>query len=88
MIAFLDYPEQMRRMIYTTNPVEALHRILRKLIKGKAAWVSDTALLKQIYLSLMHNKKSWKRSAHGWKSIQRELKQMYGERFTRHVEDS
>ncbi|MEZ4911463.1 MAG: hypothetical protein R2774_11465 [Saprospiraceae bacterium] len=42
-------------MIYTTNPVEALHRIIRKIVKGKAAWVSETALLKQIYLSLMHN---------------------------------
>lgn len=88
LMAFLDYPEQMRRMIYTTNPVEALHRILRKLIKGKAAWVSETALLKQIYLSLMHNEKSWKRSAIGWKSIQRDLKEMYGARFTRHLEDS
>jgi len=87
-MAFLDYPIQMRRMIYTTNPVEALHRILRKFIKGKAAWVSETALLKQIYLSLKHNEKSWKRSAFGWKSIQRDLKEMYGERFTRHMEDS
>lgn len=88
LMAFLDYPVQMRRMIYTTNPVEALHRILRKFIKGKAAWVSDTALLKQIYLSLMHNEKSWKRKAHGWKPIQRDLTEMYGERFTMHLEDS
>jgi putative transposase len=72
-------------MIYTTNPVEALHRIIRKLIKGKAAWVSETALLKQIYLSLMHNEKSWKKRAHGWKAIQRDLVKMYGERFSRHL---
>jgi len=72
-------------MIYTTNPVEALHRIIRKLIKGKAAWTSDTALIKQIYLCLMHNQKSWKRSAYGWKAIQRDLIKMYGERFTRHL---
>lgn len=85
LMAFLDYPKELRRMIYTTNPVEALHRIIRKLIKGKAAWVSDTALIKQIYLSLMHNQKSWKKSAYGWKSIQRDLVQMYGERFSRHL---
>lgn len=85
LMAFLDYPKELRRMIYTTNPVEALHRIIRKLIKGKAAWVSDTALIKQIYLSLMHNQKSWKRNAYGWKSIQRDLVQMYGERFSRHL---
>lgn len=85
LMAFLDYPKELRRMIYTTNPVEALHRIIRKLIKGKAAWVSDTALIKQIYLSLMHNEKSWKKNAYGWKAIQRDLIQMYGERFSRHL---
>lgn len=85
LMAFLDYPKELRRMIYTTNPVEALHRIIRKLIKGKAAWVSDTALLKQIYLCLMHNEKSWKKSAYGWKAIQRDLVQMYGQRFSRHL---
>ena len=77
LMAFLDFPAQMRRMIYTTNPVEALHRIIRKMIKGKAAWVSDTALIKQLYLALMHNEKSWKRRAYGWKSIQRDLLRLY-----------
>jgi transposase-like protein len=85
LMAFMDYPKDLRRMIYTTNPVEALHRIIRKLIKGKAAWVSDTALIKQIYLCLMHNEQSWKRSASGWKAIQRDLVQKYGERFSRHL---
>lgn len=85
LMAFMDYSKELRRMIYTTNPVEALHRIIRKLIKGKAAWVSDTALIKQIYLCLMHNEKSWKRNALGWKAIQRDLTQKYGERFSRHL---
>jgi putative transposase len=88
LTAFLDYPKDMRRMIYTTNPVEALHRIIRKLIKGKAAWVSDTALIKQIYLSLIHNEKSWKRRAYGWKAIQRDLKKMYGPRFAKHLDQN
>ncbi|MBK8045334.1 MAG: hypothetical protein IPK21_23380 [Haliscomenobacter sp.] len=39
LMAFADYPAGMRGMIYTTNAVEALHRIVRKLIKGKAAGV-------------------------------------------------
>jgi len=88
LTAFMDYSKDLRRMIYTTNPVEALHRIIRKLIKGKAAWVSETALIKQLYLCLMHNHKSWKRPANGWKAIQRELAQKYGERFSRHLVES
>lgn len=85
LIAFMDFPKEMRRMIYTTNPVEALHRIIRKIIKGKAAWVSDTALMKQIYLSLMHNEKSWRRKAYGWKSIQRDLLYTYPDRIERYT---
>ncbi len=81
LMAFLDFSTQIRRMIYTTNPVETLHRIIRKLIKGKAAWVSDTALIKQIYLSLMHNQKSWRGNAYRWKSIQRDLMENYAERI-------
>ncbi len=88
LMAFLDFPSELRRMIYTTNPVEAVHRIIRKLIKGKAAWPSDTALMKQIYLSLMHNEKSWRKRAYGWKAIQRELSELYGDRFTKHLEPS
>jgi putative transposase len=80
LVAFMDFPKEMRRMIYTTNPVEALHRIIRKLVKSKAAWVSDTALIKQVYLALQHNEKSWRRRARGWVSIQRDLLDLYPDR--------
>ena len=80
LMAFLDFPIGMRKMIYTTNPVEALHRIIRKMIKSKAAWVSQTAILKQIYLSLMHNEKSWRRKAYGWTTIQRDIMKLYPDR--------
>lgn len=83
LMAFLDFPLPMRKMIYTTNPVEALHRIMRKLIKSKAAWTSETALLKQLYLSITKNQKSWKRKAHGWTSIQRAIMELYPERIPR-----
>ena len=86
LMAFMDFPVEMRRMIYTTNPVEAVHRIVRKLIKGKAAWVSDSALIKQMYLSLMHNEKSWRRRARGWTSIQRELLELYPTRIENYLQ--
>ena len=85
LMAFMQFPKEMRRMIYTTNPVEAVHRVMRKLIKGKAAWTSETALLKQLYLSLMHNQKSWKRNAFKWKPILYELIKTYGQRIEKHL---
>jgi len=83
LLAFMDFPTGMRKMIYTTNPVEALHRVMRKLIKSKAAWVSQKALTKQLYLSLMHNEKSWRKKAYGWMAIQRDIMKKYPDRVPR-----
>ena len=85
LMAFMDYGENIRRMIYTTNPVEAVHRVMRKVTKTKGAWSNDKGLLKQLYLTLKYNEKSWKRTAFNWKVIQRELMEHYGERYTRYL---
>jgi transposase-like protein len=85
LMAFMDYGENIRRMIYTTNPVEAVHRVMRKVTKTKGAWSNDKGLLKQLYLTLKYNEKSWKRTAFNWKVIQRELMEHYGERYIRYL---
>lgn len=85
LMAFMDYGQNIRRMIYTTNPVEAVHRVMRKVTKTKGAWSNDKGLLKQLYLTLKYNEKSWKRTAFNWKVIQRELMEHYGERYTRYL---
>lgn len=82
---YFEFGEHLRRMVYTTNPVEAVHRVLRKLLKGKAAWSSQLGLTKQLYLSLMQNEKSWKRQVRSWTSVQRELIATFGERYERHL---
>lgn len=83
LMVFMDFSEHIRRMIYTTNPIEALHRIIRRIVKSKGAWVSERALRKQLFLSLQQNEKSWKRKAFHWLVIQQELEDKFGERFTR-----
>jgi putative transposase len=85
LMGFMDYGQNIRRMIYTTNPVEAVHRVMRKVTKTKGAWSNDKGLLKQLYLTLKYNEKSWKRTAFNWKVIQRELMEEFGERYTRHL---
>ncbi|HMM53327.1 MAG TPA: IS256 family transposase [Burkholderiaceae bacterium] len=78
---FFDQPEAVRRVIYTTNPVEALHRVLRKATKTKGAFISESALEKQLYLTLVHNQKSWKTKVRGWPDILRALRNHFPERF-------
>jgi len=85
LMHFMDYSENIRRMIYTTNPVEALHRIMRKVTKTKGAWSNDRGLIKQLYLTLMHNKQSWNRTAFSWHTIQMELIDQFGQRYERYL---
>lgn len=85
LMAFMDYGSNIRRMIYTTNPVEALHRIMRKVTKTKGAWSNDKGLLKQLYLAIHHSEGSWKRKAFSWTKIQRELVEKFGNRYEEHL---
>lgn len=48
--AYFKYEENVRRLIYTTNPIEGLHRQIRKYTKSKAAFTSETALFKALFV--------------------------------------
>lgn len=85
LMAFMDYSHSIRRMIYTTNPVEALHRVLRKVTKTKGAWTNDKALLKQLYMILTHSHNKLNRKVFGWLSIQKELVDMFGGRYEKYI---
>jgi putative transposase len=65
-IPFLGLPPEARRVIYTTNAIEALHRQLRKVIKNRGAFPSDEALLKVVYLAVRDTMKSWQRPSTYW----------------------
>lgn len=80
LTAFMDYPEDIRRMIYTTNAVEAVHKVMRKTTKTKGALTSEDALLKLLYLTLKRQEKTWKRRANGWSSIIRTLANEFPDR--------
>ena len=84
-MAFMDYGSNIRRMIYTTNPVEALHRIMRKVTKTKGSWVNDKGLLKQLYLTLKYTEKSWKKKSLNWLPIHRELIDKFGSSYVQYV---
>lgn len=74
------YPEQIRRIIYTTNAIENFNRQLRKVTKTKSAFVSDDALLKQLYLVTMHVTDKWTMPIKDWGSILMHLMIYFGDR--------
>src|SRR5690625_5789648 len=83
LMNFMDFGQHLRRMMYTTNPVEALHRVIRQATKSKGAWISEKALTKKLHLVIMENAKSGTRKAFNFRTIQRELAEEFGDRYTK-----
>jgi transposase-like protein len=63
---YFKYPEDIRRIIYTTNVVEGFHRQIRKVTKTKGAFSSETALLKLLYLTVQNIMKKWTQPLRNW----------------------
>jgi len=63
---FLDYPEEIRRAIYTTNAIEAMNRKFRKSIKTRGHLPSDQAALKLLFLCLRHGNNGRVRRSRDW----------------------
>jgi putative transposase len=66
VIPFFDYPEDIRKVIYTTNAVEALNRTLRKIIKNRGAFPTDGSIYKLLYLALRKASKKWTMPIRNW----------------------
>lgn len=63
---FFKYPEDIRRVIYTTNIIESVHRQFRKLTKTKGAFPNEDSLLKLLYLGIQNASKKWTMPIHNW----------------------
>lgn len=66
LTTYFKYPQDVRRMIYTTNIIEGYHRQLRKVTKTKTAYPSDEALRKIIYLATVDAAKKWTMPLRNW----------------------
>jgi putative transposase len=66
---YFKYPEELRRIIYTTNIIEGFHRQLRKYTKNKGAFTSENALLKLIYCACQKVIEKWNQPMHNWALI-------------------
>jgi transposase-like protein len=63
---YFKYPEDIRRIIYTTNTIEAVHRQFRKLTKTKGAFPNQDSLLKLLYMGLQNASKKWTMPIQNW----------------------
>jgi transposase-like protein len=77
---FLALTEDLRRIVYTTNTIEAMHRHIRKAIKTRGHFPDEQAATKLIYLAIERAETKW-RSARAWTAARRALKIHFGDRF-------
>jgi putative transposase len=68
VIPFFSFPEEVRRVVYTTNAVESLHMSLRKIIKTRGSFPSEEAAMKLLYLALSKIGEKWETVQH-WKQM-------------------
>ena len=78
---FFQYSPLIRKVIYTTNAIEAFHRQLRKVTKTKGSFTSDNALLKLLYLVQRDITSKWTKPMHNWNQILSQLGILYDERL-------
>lgn len=78
---FYDYTPAIRRIIYTTNPIESYHRMVRKVTKTKGAFSSEDAIVKQIYLATVNANTKWQGPMFGWPTVRTELINYFGDRL-------
>jgi transposase-like protein len=81
VIPFFDYPQDIRKVIYTTNAIESLNHSLRKVIKTKGAFPNDASILKIFYLALTNIAKKWTMPIHTWKAALSQFAIKFAGRF-------
>jgi putative transposase len=79
-VPFFAFAPAIRKMIYTTNAVEALHRSLRKIIKTRGSFPNDEAALKLLYLAIKNAGMRWRRGIE-WTAAMGQFAIQFGDRF-------
>lgn len=79
---YFKYPQEIRRLIYTTNAIEGFNRQLRKVTKNKSVFPTDDSLLKILYLATMDITKKWTGKCRDWGKIHSQLEIFFADRLT------
>ena len=78
---YFKYPQEVRRLIYTTNAIEGFNRQLRKVTKSKSVFPTDDSLFKMLYLAMMDITKKWTGRRQDWSVIYAQLVIFFGDRI-------
>ena len=81
LATFFEFPQEIRRLIYTTNTVESYHRQLRKITKNKGSFPTKESIRKLLYLATMDITKKWTGTIQNWPLILNQLAIRFEDRW-------
>lgn len=81
VIPFFAFPEAVRKIIYTTNAIEAMNSKLRRAVRARGHFPNDEAAIKLLYLVLNHLAQDWKRPPREWTEAKTQFAIIFSERF-------
>jgi len=83
VIPFYAFPNDVRRLIYTTNAIEALNSKLRRAVRARGHFPTDDAAMKLLFLVLNRSEKEWTMPAREWHMAKAQFAVLYQERFNK-----
>jgi len=81
LTVFLEFPVEIRKIIYTTNTIENLNGKIRKYTKNKLSFPTDEAVRKSVYLAINEISKKWTQPIRNWGIILNQFMTIFGDRI-------
>jgi putative transposase len=81
LTTFFEYPQEIRKLVYTSNAVEGYHRMVRKFTKTKAIFPTDDSIRKVVYMSVMEIQKKWSLPIRDWGLVYSQIMIYFEDRF-------
>lgn len=81
----MEYPIEIRKVIYTTNPIESVNSALRKVTRGKGSFPNNEAVIKLLYLRMKELEKKWTKSIPNWSIILNQLLLLFHDRIINYI---
>ena len=83
VVPFFAFPAEVRRLLYTTNAIEALNSTLRRAVRARGHFPTEEAALKLLFLVLNRAEKAWTMPPREWGMAKAQFAILFGQRFTR-----
>ncbi len=85
LITLFDFPDDIRKVIYTTNAIESLNSVIRKFVKTRKLFPSDDSATKVVYLAIQAASKKWTMPIRNWKVAMNHFMIMLDEQLAPHI---